>query len=491
MTVVVALLMFLGATTLALVVPLSVYEYWFLLVMAVVLVMYWSCVERKQAPLILVMVLACAVGFLRVEMIEVPDLTPLVSMSGQTVERVGVVVTDPETRSRGQRFVIEDDETKIRVVVSTLSARAVAYGDQVRVRGRLDEPEDFAGAAGRTFRYQAYLKKDDIYFTMSFAESTVIERGQGNSIKSVLFLVKHAFLDSLQTQIREPEVALAAGILLGVKESLGEELTGDFQTTGVIHIVVLSGFNITIIALFVRGLFERMRMQYAWPASAILIVLFVIMVGAGTTVVRAAVMGLLAALALATNRTYAVTRALLVAAAIMVVWNPLILMDDPSFQLSFVATLGLILVAPLIDPYLSWVPKWAELRMIAAATLSTQLTVLPLLLYHIGELSFVSVPANLLVLIAVPWAMLASFLAGLVGLVSVTLATPLAWIAHGLLAYMITVVEWWANLPLASVIVPAFPVWVMLSVYMVMGVVWLTVTKRAGAKGARASSFQT
>jgi len=164
-------------------------------------------------------------------------------------------------------------------------------------------------------------------------------------------------------------------------------------------------------------------------------------------------------LAKATGRLYDVTRALLVAGFVMLLHNPQILVFDMSFQLSFLATVGLIYVSPLILRHVHFVTERLHLRDVVVATVSTQVFVLPFILYTMGELSLVALPVNLLVLAGIPLTMLFGFLAGMVGFISTTVAVPFAFVAYGLLAYELAVVEWFAALPFASLTIPVFPLW--------------------------------
>ena len=149
----------------------------------------------------------------------------------------------------------------------------------------------------------------------------------------------------------------------------------------------------------------------------------------------------------------------------MVAWNPYTLLFDPSFQLSALATLGLILFTPYFSKRLSWVSERLQLREILSSTLATQLTVLPLLLYQSGNLSLVAFPANLFALIAVPWAMGLSALSAAFGTLVGSYAVFAAFPAYVLLTYIINVAELFASLPLASVSLPAFSAWWLLGVY--------------------------
>jgi len=196
---------------------------------------------------------------------------------------------------------------------------------------------------------------------------------------------------------------------------------------------------------------------------------FALLVGLSATVLRASIMASLILVARSTGRSYAVMRALIFAGLIMLAINPYLLVFDTGFQLSFVATAGLILLAPHLERVVAFVPSTIGIREFLVATLATQLFVMPLLLYQIGEFSVVSVLVNVLVLPMVPVAMLLTFLTGVVGFLSASLALPLAYATHLSLSYIIVVAEWFAGLPFSSYVVPPFPAWFMVLSYAALG----------------------
>jgi competence protein ComEC len=173
-------------------------------------------------------------------------------------------------------------------------------------------------------------------------------------------------------------------------------------------------------------------------------------------------------IARATGRTYDILRALIFAGVGMLLINPYLLAFDPGFQLSFLATLGLIFCAPLIDARLSRVPSAFGIREFLTATLATQLFVLPLLLYSMGMFSGVSVVANVLVLPMVPFAMLFTFLTGVLGLILPLLGTIAGFGAYLTLTYIVKIAELLGTVPFAAFTVPTFPFWVVLVSYGVL-----------------------
>jgi competence protein ComEC len=300
----------------------------------------------------------------------------------------------------------------------------------------------------------------------------------GDNISSGLFFIKRGFVANLERALGEPEAALAAGLVVGEKSALGPQLLEDFRTVGLIHIVVLSGFNITIVADALRRMLSILPRVWGIVIGGIGMILFCIMVGGGATVMRSCFMGSLALFADLARRDYNVVRALLFAALVMLIQSPMILLHDPSFQLSFLATAGLILLASPIEKRLTWVPEKFGMRGTVASTFATQIFVSPFILYMMGQLSIIGVVVNILVLPFIPFTMMAVFLTGALGFISPVISQIAGWGAHILLAYELFMVQNFARLPFAAVRIPPFPGWLVGAFYVVFIVVYVWVMWR-------------
>ena len=403
---------------------------------------------------------SAGLGALRYELKESHRADPLLASSlGRMVVAEGILIDEPALKAVSQQLVValdtvNEQKAEANVLVQTERFPQFSYGDRVSIRGKLGEPESFETDTGRTFDYPAYLAKDDIHFQIRFADVEKIGGGEGNPVKALLFTIKHAFLAEIARAIPEPESSLAGGLLLGGKQTLDENLEEQFRIAGIIHIVVLSGYNITIVAKWVGWLFSFLPRRFGFSIAALSIILFALMTGASATIVRASIMALLVILAQATGRTSAVARGLFLAGFLMLLQNPMILVFDPSFQLSFLATVGLIYLSPLLEKYFLWVPEKFHLREVMLATLATQLAVLPLLLYQTGQLSLVGLPVNLLVLPLIPLTMFLAFLVGIAGFGSAALAMLVGFLAYVPLAYTIHLSGFFASLPFSAVAVP-------------------------------------
>lgn len=387
-----------------------------------------------------------------------------------------LVVDEPDIRENNTHLVvkfnneIKDDKNKNfksdkKILLITNHYPEFNYGDEIKVRGVLKRPENFDTGSDREFDYVSYLAKSGIYYQMLNPKLELVSSGNGNFVKEKLFAFKKAFLQNIKKVIPEPQASLLGGLVVGAKSSLGTDLQEKFRKVGLIHLVVLSGYNLTIVADSIMGFLSFLPINISLSFGAVGIILFALMTGASATIVRASIMALLVLLARGVGRESKITRALFLAGFLMLIHNPKILVFDPSFQLSFMATIGLIFVSPKIGKYFNFLPEKFGLKETAIATVSTQIFVLPLILYMMGDLSIVAIFVNLLVLIFIPATMLLGFCAGMIGFVSTPISLPFAYITNLFLSYELKVVEIFSSLSFASVHVSYFPFWLAVVVY--------------------------
>lgn len=432
-----------------------------------------------------VLVFAAGVGMLRFDATEIFRSNVLETRISSYIIAEGTVSDEPDARENTAHLVVrldvleEGESGKIildpdeKILVITELYPRWNYGDRVRVAGTLIVPESFVTKTGREFDYAGFLAKDGIRYEMIRPHLERIGLRAGDPVRSILFTAKNAFMTRIQNILPEPQSSLLGGILLGAKESLGSALLDDFRVVGLIHIVVLSGYNVTLVAEGIMRALSFFPRIFSIVFGAGSVILFAILTGAGATVVRASTMALLVVLARATGRTYDITIALFAAGFLMLAANPRILVFDPSFQLSFLATLGLLYGAPIAERYLGFITKKFNLRDIAAATVATQVFVLPLLLYMTGQLSIAALPVNLLALPAVAPVMLFGFLAGLAAFFGTVIAFPFMIVTHILLSYMLVLVALFSAMTFAAVSISAFPAWGMWAMYSLYAVVFI------------------
>lgn len=390
-----------------------------------------------------------SLGIIRMDATKIGDST-LDRYLGEKKAFVGTVCDEPQAKELALKFCFEPGGQKERILVTAARYPEYSYGDKLWITGSIELPENFeAYEGGPMFDYVSYLGKDGIRFIMKRAKIEDLMENHANPIVSALFSIKKAFLGNIERLTPEPYSSLVAGILLGEKGLLPEELSTAFKRTGLTHILVLSGSNVSVVVGGLMKAFASLPRTLGQSLGAVSIVLFAIMTGASATTVRASVMALIFILAGGVGRKYDIVRALVLAALLMLMENPRILVFDVSFQLSFLSTLALIYVSPIVSEKLSWITERFELRGILSATIATQVFTTPFILYVMGEMSVIALAPNILVLPVVPWAMLGGFLTGIVGFFG-GLAAPFAWITDFMLAYVVRIVYFWSDFPFAA-----------------------------------------
>jgi competence protein ComEC len=462
-----------------------------------ILSLFILMIDRRYARFSIVTAFACAAfgfGIARMEMGQLRVDPVLMTHVDTRVTLVGTVSDEPDVREKNILVPIEVhqlfmESTSIPVDAKILAQAPpytlVSYGDTVRVEGTLRESRAFDTAEGRVFDYPKYLAVSGVTFQLTNAHIEIAGENESNFAKASAIALKHLYLAGLVQALPEPHAGLAGGITVGDKRSIGPELSEDFRRVSLVHILVLSGYNITIVITAIARMFSWLPRSVDFGISGVVVLFFVLMTGGAASAMRAGAMALLAMYARVSGRTFLAVRALGVVALAMVLWNPYTLGFDPSFQLSVLATLGLITLTPILTRYLSWITEKFALREIAASTLGTQIAVLPLLLYQNGVLSLVALPANLFALVPIPLAMLLSFIAAIGGLIGGALAPIVGFPAYIILTYVIGVAKFFAALPFAAVTIPPFSIIWMFIIYALMfvGVWW--VQKKAELRIAR------
>ncbi len=350
----------------------------------------------------------------------------------------GIVTEEPEVREKNQKLTVETKE-KWKILITASLEKYFRYGDEVRFFGLPKLPENFVTDQGKTFDYVNYLRKDGILYVMNYPKIEIIARGKGNFLKSALFSAKEKFLEVIGANIPSPESLLMGGLILGERSAFSADMRKEFVNTGTIHMVALSGYNVTIVADWIMRLLSFLPKFAGFSAGIFGIILFVIMSGGQSTAVRAGIMAVLSLLARAFGRPYQAGRGLALAALGMTLWNPLIVAYDVSFQLSFIATAAVIFVTPRIEKYFYWI-KFKWLREIAATTTAAYLGVSPYIFFQMGNFSPVALPANMLVLPVIPLTMLFGFATGFAGLFSPYLSVPFGYFSYILLHYELWII---------------------------------------------------
>jgi competence protein ComEC len=352
----------------------------------------------------------------------------------QPTSFLGVIVDEPQTTETFQRFTLRlEPPLHGEVTVVAGLAPTLAYGDLIRATGTIRDP-----AQPSSF----------------FPKFERTGEHRGSRFKEALIGFKQAALGTFRALLPSDPAALMAGLTFGARGDFTNDFKADMSASGTTHLVALSGYNIAILVLAVGRVFRRwLSRRLTFALTILVIAFFVLMVGAGSSVVRAAVMGLLALLAKEIGRRYDIRNAITVTAALMVLADPRVLGSDAGFGLSFASLLGIVYLEPVLgklfrvqprrESFLSW-------RENGATTCAAQLAVAPLLIRYFGTFSLTAILANVLILAFVPATMFLGFVIAALGTLSLAVGAVVAWAANLLLVYELGVIRLFAHLRLPA-----------------------------------------
>ncbi|MGD2065285.1 MAG: DNA internalization-related competence protein ComEC/Rec2 [Dehalococcoidia bacterium] len=413
-----------------------------------------------------------------------------------TAEIQGIVAEEPDVRDRYCLLTFSASEITVNGEKEEVSGTALIrvprypayrYGDVLKVTGELETPPQF-----EDFDYEIYLARQGIYSIIYYPRLEVLDRGKGSKPLQWIYSLRGRLSASLAGALPEPQGSLAQAILLGLRGNIPDSVYDAFSRTGTAHLLAISGLHISIIIAMLLSfgilVFGRQRSIYIWLTLAITW-LYVLLAGMHPPIIRAAIMGSLFLVAEYLGRQGSAIIALAFAAAVMVGVEPNLLWTI-SFQLSFLAMAGLILLYPYFQ---TWGRKGvASLfgtrerivgvgNMITdgfAATLAAIVAVGPLIAYSFGVVSLVALPATFLSLPALPFIIVTAALVALVGLFTLLAAQVLGWLAWLFLSYLILVVQGFDALPHSSLDVSGLSAWHIWGYYAILAGVIVLLNRR-------------
>lgn len=322
--------------------------------------------------------------------------------------------------------VLLDDGTPLsgHLSLSGFGLNAVYQGDRVQVTGKLREG------------YGAY------HGSMSYGQMAL----EGHH-PSLVADIRRRFAAGIQSALPEPLASFAMGLLIGQRATLPDQVKQDLLMVGLTHIIAVSGYNLTIILQASKGLFGRSSKRMATFLALALIAVFLLLTGASASIVRAAIVSVLSIAASYYGRAFKPLNLIMLAAAITAWANPFYVWSDASWYLSFLAFYGVMSLAPALGARLRPNSELPLLALVALESISAEVMTLPYVLHTFGQMSFIGLPANVLVVALIPLAMLLSTVAGLTGMLLGPLAGWAGWPARVLLTYMLDVAHTLSRIP--------------------------------------------
>lgn len=425
-----------------------------------------SLIERKTNFIFLALfIFGLGLGGGRTELV-MQQQNLLSRYLNQKIELTGQVVAFPEETDRLVRLALKVDNLPVKILVTTERYPVYHLGDRLQVQGVLKLPATATSSAG--FDYRQYLAKDGVFYLVSYPKIVGLSDQVNFFFQSLTFL-RQKLLAAINRVLPPPDSSLLAGILLGEKQGLSASLKDDFNKAGLSHILVLSGFNVTIVATWLLLLCSWLPPIIGAWLGAVGMIIFGLVAGGGTVVWRAVMMALIAWYARASGQVFNATLALWVTILVLTWWQPLILVSDLGFQLSVLAVLGLLFLAPIFSQWgrrLSlMLPSWLD--DLLASSVAAQIMVLPLICWSLGRLSLVGFVSNLVVLPLIPPVMVLGSALVACALGCPWLASLVAPTVYLFLRLVRLLVLWFATWPLSN-LTYAWPGWLIVGIYLIL-----------------------
>jgi competence protein ComEC len=408
------------------------------------------------------------------------------------VELKGVISQAPDIRDKTTQLTLAVQEIKLESGWQEVSGKALItvyrypeyqYGDLLDITGELKTP-----TTSGDFDYRGYLEHQGIYAIISFPKVEVLEGGHGIVPLAWLYNLRANLAQKLAAVLPEPQASLAQGILLGMRGNIPADLNENFTRSGTAHLLAISGQNLAIMAgiLLAIGiwLFGRRYYLYVWLALGV-IWFYTIITGMNPPVVRGAVMASVFLLAEVLGRQRSGFAALIFTAAVMVGISPNVL-GDVSFQLSFLAMAGLILIYPVIQNFTNKITSVhlsedgfvaSTVKMLVnsfSVTMASIIAVWPLIAYYFGVFSLAGPIATFLLTPVFPVIIILGSLAMVLGLGSLAVAQFFGWLVWPFLTYMILVVNGLGSPSFASIKIDSLsPIFIIIYYIVLALLIWL------------------
>ncbi len=381
----------------------------------------------------------------------------------------GTIVMEPDIRGNGARYTIESSRYDGRALVFSSSYPKFSYGDVLDVRCSYEKPEAFDG-----FDYPGFLAKDGVY---SICRTPISIERVGryefpvftiSGIRQRLLSAKEKFQDTLDKTLTSRESTFVSSLVLGNRNAIPKDIQEQFRVTGVSHVMAISGMHIMILTVLLYNVFYWLRVprHKSFIIAILVLLVFISIIGFRASGVRAVMFAFGAMLGEIVRRPVKPLNILLFVASALLFVNPLLLVYDVGFQLSFLAVMGLVYLMPIMKRVFVFLPNPFKLRDVLVMTLSAQLFTLPWLMYKFGAVSIIAPVVNILILPLVPYIMAGGLVTVLIGTVSVSIAFITGLITSALAWYVLGVVGVFSGTPYAQ-IEWIMPIWAVGVIYVV------------------------
>jgi competence protein ComEC len=408
---------------------------------------------------------------------SVNDVSQFISNGKEVVTVEGEVSSLPRlTRSQKGQIWLEVNKLdrlgkivevtgNLYVTVPLLQSTGLYPGQAIAIKGILYKPKSASNPG--SFDFKRFLQQQNTFAGMSGQQVKF-----NNKEQPVwgLWQVSKAIVRSQVRWLGSPEGQLVSSMVLGSKAvDLPYDIRDLFVRVGLAHALAASGFQTALILGLVMALSKGLSPRWQFGCGAVALVGFVGLTGLQPSVLRAVIMGFGALIGVATSRKIKPLRSLLVAATLLLLWNP-VWIWDLGFELSFLATLGLVVTVPPLVAKLDWMPN--AIATLIAVPLAATLWTLPLQLYIFGVIPPYSLVINILTIPLISIISIGGIVSAIAALVWSTAGSAIALLLYYPTHILIWLVQFFSQLPGNSLAVGKISIWQLLAVYGLMCLAW-------------------
>lgn len=422
------------------------FDLWVLFSIIALLVALIFLFNGEKIEVVFLVILFLITGLIRFELFvkTEPKEEELQSLNGQNIELNCEVAAMPEFKNGKQQIILKANNERLlkgKILVYASPYENYNYGDELSFKGTVKIPENFDD-----FDYRKYLRGRNIYLISYYPELDKLEANQKGYYKTffgALYSFRKRADDNINSLLPAPAGNIVSAMTLGISSPETKEVMENFNKTGTSHVIAVSGFHMVVVTAILMFILlgigvNRGKVFYL---AALGIFCFVILSGSPASAVRSGIMAFVFLLAVKVGRGGNAFNALIFSAALMIFLNPYILSSDVGFQLSFLATFGLIVILPVLENKLKRLPELGGIKKIFLTTLAAQIAVFPILIMNFGQFSLLSFVANILILPTVPLLMIGGFLLIGVSFFSIFAAKIIALPVYFLVSYEIAIVD--------------------------------------------------
>jgi competence protein ComEC len=414
---------------------------------------------------------------------QIDDISRILTTeNSQSVTVSGRVIESPRlTRNNRIQFWLKadrvwDDNRKIKPVTGKLYVtipplkNIEIYPDlSLSVKGTLYRPTTPRNSHSFNFKY--YLRQQGAFAGLQGKEVYLV----GKQEKPWLswWQVRQRIVASQREFLGTPKGELLSSMVLGSKAvDLSYDLRDRFTMVGLAHVFAASGFQVSLLLELVLKLTKNYSSKSQLIIGLIVLFSYLCLTGIQPSIARATVMGIGVLIAMVSDRKIRPLGALLVAAILLLLVNP-IWIWDLGFQLSFLATLGLIVTVPYLIQKMDWLPP--TIADLIAIPLAAFFWTTPLLMYVFKTISFICIPVNIVSAPLVTLISLGGMVSAAFGVIIPVVGSSIAYLFYYPIELFIWIVNWFASLPYSHFAVGQISLITLMIIYILFVVVWTVI----------------